>query len=268
MPGFDCIFFDCDSTLSSIEGIDELARRKGKFAEVKRLTEAAMDGEVHLQSVYDHRLQLLNPTHAEIKELEYLYRETVVPDASAVINALQFVGKEVFIVSGGLAAAVRPFGVWLGFPPQNIWAVNLRYNVLSGQWWDYQQDLWGQPLDVNYMNPETTPLIETQGKAQVIREFLGKHPRRAMLIGDGVSDLVAHSVVDLLVGFGGVMTRQRVAAEADVFIKANSLAPVVPLALSHEEQAKLFGTPHQAVLEKGQAILESTEAVFNRHYPN
>ena len=35
-PGFDFVFFDCDSTLSSIEGIDELARQKGKFNQVKQ----------------------------------------------------------------------------------------------------------------------------------------------------------------------------------------------------------------------------------------
>ena len=47
--GYDFIFFDCDSTLSTIEGIDELARMKGKFDEVKSMTDAAMEGEVYLQ---------------------------------------------------------------------------------------------------------------------------------------------------------------------------------------------------------------------------
>ena len=36
---FDLIFFDCDSTLSAIEGIDELARFKGKEWRVGVLTE-------------------------------------------------------------------------------------------------------------------------------------------------------------------------------------------------------------------------------------
>lgn len=73
-PGFDFIFFDCDSTLSTIEGIDELARQKGKFDEVKRMTDAAMEGEVHLQNVYDRRLELLGPTRAEIRAIERHYR--------------------------------------------------------------------------------------------------------------------------------------------------------------------------------------------------
>ena len=116
LGGYDYIFFDCDSTLSTIEGIDELARLKGKFDEVKALTDAAMDGEVYLDSVYDRRLEMLAPTHEEVAGIEELYRQTVVPDAADVIDALRAAGKEIFIVSGGLLAAVRPFGRWLGVP--------------------------------------------------------------------------------------------------------------------------------------------------------
>ena len=41
----DEIFFDCDSTLSSIEGIDELARLRGVEERIVTLTNAAMDGK-------------------------------------------------------------------------------------------------------------------------------------------------------------------------------------------------------------------------------
>ncbi|MEW5960718.1 MAG: HAD-IB family phosphatase [Chloroflexota bacterium] len=262
-PGFQFIFFDCDSTLSTIEGIDELARQKGKFDEIKRLTDAAMDGEVHLQNIYDRRLNLLQPTRAEIRQLERHYRQTVVPHAVEVIKALQEVGKELFIVSGGLLAAVRPFGEWLGIPGHNIRAVDVRYNLLSGQWWDYQQDRWGPRPDVVYLDPEQTPLIQSHGKADVIRELIGGRAGRAMLIGDGVSDLAARPAVTAVVGFGGVMIRQRVAAEADIFIKAPSLAPLLFLALSARERAALAGTVHETVLDVGLTMIETREVVFN-----
>jgi phosphoserine phosphatase len=267
-PGFQLVFFDCDSTLSCIEGIDELARQKGKFDEVKRLTEAAMDGEVHLQSVYDRRLELLNPTRAEIRELERHYRRTVAPDAAEVIKSLQAVGREVFIVSGGLLEAVQPFGEWLGIPAQNIRAVDVRYNALSGQWWDYEQDRWGRRPDVQYLDSADTPLIETSGKVQVIQELRHHRPGRAMLIGDGVSDLVARPAVELMVGFGGVVVRKRVAAEADAFIKSNSLAPVLPLALTEVERTALAGSTHEAILNKGLALIEAGEVIFNQRSVN
>ena len=57
------IVFDCDSTLSSIEGIDELARVKGQsiFEQVAELTHAAMNGEVPLDEVFSRRLAIIQP---------------------------------------------------------------------------------------------------------------------------------------------------------------------------------------------------------------
>ncbi len=261
-PGFDFIFFDCDSTLSTIEGIDELARYKGKLEEIKKLTDAAMEGEIYLENVYDRRLDLLCPTRAEIRAVERHYRRTLVPDTSAVIKALQQAGKELFIVSGGLLDAVRPFGQWLGIPSQNIRAVAVRYNNLSGQWWDYQQDQWGQRPDVEYMDPEETPLIQSHGKANIVQELLQGRRGRAIFIGDGMSDLAAAPAVTLVAGFGGVVTRQRVADEAKLFIKCNSLAPILPLALTKTEQTALLHTPYETVFNKGLALIEAGELIF------
>ncbi|MDX1520021.1 MAG: HAD-IB family phosphatase [Anaerolineae bacterium] len=255
--GFDYIFFDCDSTLSTIEGIDELARQKGKFDEIKRLTDAAMDGEVHLENVYDHRLELLCPTRAEIQAVAEAYRQTLVPDARRVIEALKEAKKEVFIVSGGLLAAVRPFGEWLGVPTDHIRAVDVRYNKLSGQWWDYQLDLWGQRSDEEYLDPEITPLIESQGKADVVKDLLGDRVGRSVLIGDGMSDIAARPAVDMVVGFGGVIVRDRVKTEADIYIAASTLAPVLPLALSLAERARLSSVSARQTLEKGVDILKT-----------
>jgi phosphoserine phosphatase len=262
-PGFNLIVFDCDSTLSTIEGIDELARHKGKFDQVKQMTDAAMDGEVHLQSVYDRRLQLLSPTRAEIRMLEYQYRATLVPDAAEVIQALLTLKKELFIVSGGLLAAVRPFGEWLGIPRENIRAVALKYNRLSGEWWDYQRDRWGSPPDEEYLDPENSPLVESQGKADVIRELLDHKPGRSMLVGDGMSDVAAKPAVDIMVGFGGVVVRHGVEQGADVFIRSATLAPVLALALSSTERNKLAQSGYQPVLDQGLKSIETGQVIFS-----
>jgi phosphoserine phosphatase len=116
---------------------------------------------------------------------------------------------------------------------------------------------------VEYLDPEQTPLIESHGKADVIRELRQGHAGRAMLVGDGVSDLAARPAVDWMVGFGGVVSRARVAA-ADVFIKVNSLAPVLPLAAAAEQHSALAGTPHQATLDKGLLLIQQGEVSFNQ----
>ena len=57
--GFQRVIFDCDSTLSTIEGIDELATLKGQTDHIAELTRQAMDGLVPLEEVYAARLELL-----------------------------------------------------------------------------------------------------------------------------------------------------------------------------------------------------------------
>lgn len=255
------VFFDCDSTLSAIEGIDELARIKGLFDEVQQLTDAAMGGDLHLEAVYDKRLQLLEPTRGEIRQLARLYRETLTPDAGMVIKALQYLKKDVFIVSGGLHAAVSAFGEWLGVPAQNIKAVDVDYNTLSGDWWNYQKDQWGERPDSNYLRYDDSPLAKSHGKADVVRQFKTNRHGRGMLVGDGMSDMAAREAVARLVGFGGVIARQSVIDAADIFIYAKSLSPVLALATSAEERARLSGTPMDAILQKGLALLADDQGV-------
>jgi len=80
---YDLIFFDCDSTLSTIEGIDELAKLKGKEQRVGLLTQKAMDGDLDLEEVYGKRLKAIRPTRGQLKAIEERYYETLVPDVQA-----------------------------------------------------------------------------------------------------------------------------------------------------------------------------------------
>ena len=99
--------------------------------EIKALTDAAMNGDVRLEEVYERRLDMLQPTREEVAALADRYRENVVTDARELVGALQAAGREVFIVSGGLADAVVPFGAWLGVPEDHIRAVGVQYELPS-----------------------------------------------------------------------------------------------------------------------------------------
>ena len=259
---YDLVFFDCDSTLTRIEGVDELARLKGLYDDVQRLTAAAMEGEVHLSSVYDRRLDLLHPTRAEMRVVQRLYQAQLVPDAAELMAALQFLERQVFIVSGGLAPAVIPFGQSLGVPRDHIRAVDVRFNRLAGSWWDYPGRRYGANPDETYIDHEAGPLVETHGKAEVIHQLRVGRPGRAILIGDGVSDLAARPAVDLMVGFGGVVRRHKVAAEADVFIECDSLAPVFPLVASPSDCTRCVQTSHMALLNKGLNLIQAGAVRF------
>lgn len=230
-PTADLVIFDCDSTLSTIEGIDELARMTGHEYDVAMLTKRAMEGDVPLESVYGHRLVTVNPTQEQVRAIANHYRETVIPDAAALIAALQTLGTAVYIVSGGLIEPVRDFGVWLGVPRHNIYAVNMEYDQLAGQWWRYWELPGGANPQANYLAVEPNPLTGTLGKNQIIAQIRAEKTGRVVMIGDGLSDLEVAEDVDLFVGFGGAVHRQRVAADAPVYIHTLTLAPLLPLVL-------------------------------------
>jgi phosphoserine phosphatase len=245
------VILDCDSTLSTVEGIDELAR----LAEIQNggegqqlalsiasLTKRAMEGDIPLEAVYGQRLVTVNPTQAQVRHLAKIYRETVIHDARAVIAALQAMDTQVFVVSGGLIEPVRDFGIWLGVPPGHIFAVDMEYDQLAGQWWRYWEQVGGQNPRANYLAVSTSPLIGTLGKNRILARIRAEYPGRALLVGDGLSDLEAGSEVDLFVGFGGATFRQRIAQEADIYIRAPALSPVLPLALGQVGNTPQFAS--------------------------
>ncbi len=242
-PLTNIVIFDCDSTLSTIEGIDELARMTGHEYDVAMLTKRAMEGDVPLESVYGHRLVTVNPTQAQVRAIANAYRKTVISDAYEVVTALQTLGLKVFIVSGGLIEPVRDFGVWLGIPRDQIFAVNMEYDQLAGEWWRYWELPGGDNPQANYLDIETNPLTGTGGKNKIIAEIRAQNPGRVLLIGDGLSDLEVAAEVDLFIGFGGAVYRPKIADESPIYIHEARLAPVLPLALG-----QLGNTPQFARL--------------------
>lgn len=260
-PGYRLVFFDCDSTLTRIEGLDELARLKGVADEVADLTRRAMDGELPLEEVYVRRLALLQPTRRDLRAIERAYRENLVEDARAVVAALRALEREVFIVSGGLFLAVAGLARVLGIPGSHIRAVEVEFDQLAGRWWDYQSYRYGGNPDERYLAFAPTPLAESQGKAAVIRE-LAAGRRRTVLVGDGVTDLNARSAVDLFIGFGGVVRREVVAREAEIFLEGPGLAGLLPIVVKPPEATTLRGTPHEAIFRRGLEALHSGGIAF------
>lgn len=258
--GYDLIFFDCDSTLSTIEGIDELAKLKGKEGRVGLLTNKAMDGELDLSEVYGKRLRAIRPTRGQLKAIEERYIETEVEDATEVIAALHFLGKKVYIISGGLVDAVRGFGRRLGVSPDNIRAVELEYNELSGEWWRYNEPQAQHKQ--TYLEYVEGPLTISSGKPAIINELTGEQHGRRFMIGDGSSDLATRAMVDLFVGYGGVVSRDKVKDESDVFIQSLSLAPVLPIATGSTGYTKVRGTAYETLFEKGIQMALDNEVLF------
>ncbi len=255
-PQYDHIFFDCDSTLSTIEGIDILAEASGKKDDIERLTKAAMEGQLGLEDVYAKRLAAITPTQSQIREIRQAYKQNPVEDAPQIIKALQHLGQKIYIISGGLYDPVAEFGISLGVDRANIRAVKIEYDQLSGEWWRGQSDR-------SYLTFDEGPLTISDGKAQIVQELLGDQKGRSLLIGDGSSDLRASRAVDLFVGFGGVEARRPVLENAPVFLHSASLAPLLALACGPAGMRRLAQTAFAPLVQKATSLIENGAMSFN-----
>ena len=126
-PPFAAFWFDCDSTLSSIEGIDVLSGRVSKqlLEDVRRLTHQAMEGELPLAEVYEQRLAAIAPSNDDLRAAGQSYIQNLVPDARQTLAALMFLHKTVGIISGGLRQPVLMLARHLGVPEEQVFAVQV-----------------------------------------------------------------------------------------------------------------------------------------------
>lgn len=197
------LFLDCDSTLSSIEGIDELARLSGPeiFAQVVDLTNSAMNGETPLEDVFKKRMEIIRPNREMIKRVGEAYIEMIVPGVEKMLALAVSMGWTPVIISGGFAPIIKPLADSLGI--RHIEAVPLIFDD-TGEYIGYVEDY---------------PTTRNLGKNEIIREWKDALlPERVIMIGDGISDLETKTDVDLMIGFGGVVERGKVKQGADLWL--------------------------------------------------
>lgn len=203
MAPLKLIAFDCDSTLSAIEGIDELGRSRGPtvFAEVEAMTHAAMNGQLAVEAVFGRRLEIIRPRREDAEAVGKQYVETVEPTARATIVELKARGWTPLIISGGFRPLMIPLAAYLGIG--RVEAVDLFFNE-DGSYRGY---------DVAY------PTTRSGGKPKVIAALKRElAPAQFVMVGDGVSDLETKPVVDRFVGFGRYTPREKVRAAANDYI--------------------------------------------------
>ncbi|GDY16856.1 hypothetical protein LBMAG55_01790 [Verrucomicrobiota bacterium] len=204
------LLLDCDSTLSSIEGIDELGRLRGPetFKAVEDMTNAAMNGGTPMEAIFAKRLDIIKPTAAELAAIGAKYIATVEPTAVASLAQLRAAGWKIAIVSGGFTQAIRPLADFLGI--ERVEAVVLKFHA-DGAYAGFD---------------DSCPTCRTKGKNVVARRLRDEYEAgHVVMVGDGASDLEVKGDADLVVGFGRYVQRPKVVAGADKFI--HSLAELV-----------------------------------------
>lgn len=237
----DAVVFDCDGTLSRIEGIDELARVNGVGPQVTSMTAVAMAESGLSVELYRQRLDLVQPTQKQVVDLTRSYFAARSEDAEAVVTLLQSIDKPVYIISAGVNPAVDLFGGLLGVPVDRIYAVDLEFDA-AGRYLDFDRE---------------SPLVRKQGKREVIIRIKQQHPR-LFFIGDGINDLEASDLVTRFVGYGGAYFRANIAECCEFYLRNPSLAAILPLILTETEHRTLIKPNHQNLYVKGLQSLQDS----------
>lgn len=176
-PGTHFII-DFDSTLVSVETLDELARitladdprREEKIANITRITERGMDGEIDFPTSLRERLIQLSITRKHVAELTASLKQRVTP--SAIKNAQWFRdhAPHIYIISGGFGECIIPIADMLGIAHDHVHANTFQY--------DAEERVTGCD--------EKNLLAQENGKARQARALA--LTGTIVIIGDGMTD--------------------------------------------------------------------------------
>lgn len=120
--------FDVDSTVITVEGIDEFAAFAGKKAEVAALTAKAMGGSVRFEDALAARLELIQPTREMLDRFVDGHAFIFTEGVQEFMLALRKRGVELFLVSGGFTQMIWPVADRLGIPRSNVFANTILFD--------------------------------------------------------------------------------------------------------------------------------------------
>lgn len=202
------ILIDVDSTLIQQEVIELLGAHAGVGAEIKLITDRAMNGEMDFEESLRQRVHLLSGLSSSI--LEKVQSEILLtPGAKTLITTLQRLGHNVAVVSGGFIQVIEPILKDLGIDLYRANELEIKNGALTG-------NLLG-------------PIIDRAAKARVLREFaeqVGVELEQTIAIGDGANDLDMIALAGLGIAFNA---KPSVRATADSSVSVPYLDSVLYL---------------------------------------
>ncbi|WP_420993871.1 phosphoserine phosphatase SerB [Cupriavidus sp. 30B13] len=185
LSDFRLVAMDMDSTLITIECIDEIADFCGLKAEVSAITEAAMRGEItDFNESLRRRVALLKGLDASVLDRVYEERLRLSPGAADMLQAVQVLGLRTLLVSGGFVHFTDKLKPRLGLDYTRANTLEIVDGKLTGQ-------VLGE-------------IVNADVKARTVREVcaqIGADPAQAIVMGDGSNDLKMMAVAGLSVAF-------------------------------------------------------------------
>jgi len=202
-PGFDpkqmrLLLMDMDSTLISIECIDEIADFLNIKPQVAEITEAAMRGEIDFETSLQRRIALIHGLDDSALQHVYDERLQLNPGAERMLDGLKGHGIKTALVSGGFTY----------FTERLKRRLNLDFTLANELAFNSHGELSGIANDV---------IIGAHRKADFLNELCELNnikPHQVIAMGDGANDLLMMQQAGLSVAYHAKPTVQHQAMTA------------------------------------------------------
>ncbi|MEO7689005.1 MAG: phosphoserine phosphatase SerB [Sphingomonas sp.] len=163
---------DMDSTMITVECIDELADYAGIKPQIAAVTEAAMRGELDFEAALDARVALLKGLDEAVIERCLAERVVIMAGAVALVRTMKARGAQTILVSGGFTRFAEPVARMIGFDRAIANRLDIGNGVLTGT--------------------VAKPIVGSDTKLQTLLNAAAEFdlPLEATLaVGDGANDL-------------------------------------------------------------------------------
>ena len=181
---FELVAMDMDSTLITIECIDEIADMQGLKPQVAEITEAAMRGEIEFQESLIRRVGLLKGLDASALQKVYDQRLQLSLGAENMLKQVQQAGLKTLLVSGGFTFFTE--------------RIKSRLNL------DYSHANVLEIIDDKLTGKVIGTIVDAEEKKRTVEKVcqeIGINTQQAIVMGDGANDLKMMSIAGLSVAF-------------------------------------------------------------------
>lgn len=185
LADFRLIALDMDSTLITIECIDELADFAGRKAEVAAVTQASMRGELpDFETSLRQRVALLAGLDATALDRVYSERLHLSPGAETLLTAVRAAGLKILLVSGGFTQITDRLRDRLGLDHTRANTLEIADGRLTGR--------------------VIGPIVDAAMKRETVLQTcaaIGCSPQQAIVVGDGANDVPMMSVAGVSIAY-------------------------------------------------------------------
>jgi phosphoserine phosphatase len=189
LADFRLLALDMDSTLISIESLDEVAAFAGKGEEVAAITEAAMRGEISdYRESLRRRVAMLAGVDAALLARVYEEKLALNDGAERLVSTCRAAGLRTLLVTGGFTYFTERLQQRLGLDATRSNELEIADGRLTGK----------------VTGPGGGEIIDAEGKAQAVRDQcaqLGCATDKAIVFGDGANDLKMMALAGISVAY-------------------------------------------------------------------